>query len=339
MKSIVGRVRWIMLGAATLLLLWLMYFGGPKAHAATSALTGTITDSQGNPVYGTLTMQLPVAAQDTATNTAIAPIVQRYQVVNGVIQSGPPLFDVAGLQPKNLFYIAKVYDQSGNLILNGNYVVTGATFNLGAATPTTVTTSNISYVTPVVLSNANTFTQAQAAPEFASISSPLALSGFIRMANTDAICWRNAAGSADACIGSPTNPIGAGFAYAATGTISGTNFGSNVPLNVIGNVGPVSGAIFVQVSAIQSVVGVGCSAAGNNVTPTVSYTSPHGVAQTFILGTTTITGNGVLDSGVSSFQSLPAQANTAVNVSTTSVLNSSGCSTVPQYTLYTKVIQ
>jgi hypothetical protein len=132
-------------------------------RSSTSTLSGTILDAQGNGVNGSVTFQLPVPAQDTATNTAISNTIVRYRIVNGVIQSGPPLYDVAGLQPANLYYVAKVFDSAGNLVLSGNYVVTGATFNFGAATPTSITTSNISYTNPVspaannVLTGNNTF--------------------------------------------------------------------------------------------------------------------------------------------------------------------------------------
>lgn len=144
--------------AAGLILLCLV---GSPTHASTSTLSGTIVDAQGNPINGRLTMQLPVPAQDTATNTAIANSLVTYKLVNGVIQAGPPLYDVATIQPANLYYAAKVYDSANNLVMTGNYVVTGGTFNLGAATPTTITTSNISYVTPVTTSAANVFTALQ----------------------------------------------------------------------------------------------------------------------------------------------------------------------------------
>jgi hypothetical protein len=211
----------LLTGAVVALFLWCFY-AGPRTRAATSTITGTITDSQGNPVYGTITFQLPVAAQDTATNTAIAPNVQSYPVVNGVIQAGPPLFDVAGLQPKNLFYIAKVYDQAGNVILMGNYVVTGASFNFGSATPTTVTTSNISFVTPVTLNVPNTFLALQAFPNIASSNAGIATAGWARLSNTDSIAWRNNAGTQNMF-------VAPGFVSGAdTLTVNTVNFSPNL---------------------------------------------------------------------------------------------------------------
>ena len=179
-----------------------------QVRATTTTLTGTIVDPQGNAHNGTVTMRLPVPAQDIASHTAILPINVTYKVVNGVIQSGPPLYDVAGLQPTNLYYIAKFYDNAGNLVMGANYIVTGASFNLGAATPTSVTTSNISFVTPVTTSNPNSFTAAQTFSTIISSSNVPAATGFIRSANADQWCFRNVNNNGDLCIttgGSPGN--------------------------------------------------------------------------------------------------------------------------------------
>lgn len=129
------------------------------AKTSTSALTGTITDAQGNPVNGTLIMQLPVPATDVTTGRAVANTPVSYRIVNGVILSGTtvPLYDVNNLQPQNLYYSARAYDSAGNLVLTGNYAVTGTSYNLGAAIPTSVTTSNISYVNPAVTNASNVF--------------------------------------------------------------------------------------------------------------------------------------------------------------------------------------
>jgi hypothetical protein len=62
------------------------------------------------------------------------------------------------INPANLYYQARLYDAAGNFIMGGNYVVTGASFNLGAAVPTNITTSNISFTNIVSTSVANTWT-------------------------------------------------------------------------------------------------------------------------------------------------------------------------------------
>jgi hypothetical protein len=128
-----------------------------EAKGNTTTLTGVITDAQGNPVNGTLILQLPVPAQDISTNRAISNTPVVYRLINGVVTGNTPLIDVANLQPSNLYYITKAYDTAGTPVFAGNYAITGASYNLGAATPTTITTSNISYLSPASTSGPNTF--------------------------------------------------------------------------------------------------------------------------------------------------------------------------------------
>jgi hypothetical protein len=128
------------------------------AGATTTTLTGSIKDAQGNPLNGTLIMSLPVPAIDTTTNTAVMQGPVFFRVVNGAVTGGAALYDTATMQPQGLYYRARGYDAMGNLMFYGNYVVTGASFNMGAAIPTSVTTSNISYLNPATTNGNNTFT-------------------------------------------------------------------------------------------------------------------------------------------------------------------------------------
>ena len=129
-----------------------------SACASKTTLTGTITDLQGNGLNGSLLMTLPAPASDGTV--AISPATVSFQVSNGSIVGTAQLYDVMTLQPQGMYYVAEAYDNAGNEVFYGNYVVTGASFNLGAATPTTVTTSNISYLTPTFASGNNIFTGA-----------------------------------------------------------------------------------------------------------------------------------------------------------------------------------
>lgn len=204
------------------------------ARASNTTLTGTITDAQGNPLNGTLQMRLPVPAQDTTLLTAVSNSPVTFNLVNGMIVGGAPLKDVATLQPQGLYYIARAYDYTGALQFSGNYVVTGTTFNLGAAIPTAVTTSNISYILPILPTQTNSFTAAQQFTVINSASTPSALSGFIRRASTDSDCWRNSSNSADVCIGQ-TN----------LNSLDWITVGSTLLANGVGSVisGPLNGTM------------------------------------------------------------------------------------------------
>ncbi len=195
------NLRWALFGVVLIL------FGiapllrlPPPAHATTTNLIGTIKDAQGNGVNGTLVLQLAVSAKDTTTNTFIIPRPIVYQLINGVIQGGTtvPIQDNASMSPDGDYYTAKVYDSAGALIAQANYVVpAGASFNLGAAVPTSITTSNISYVSPVLANQSNNFTVAQTFARIISGTTNPAAAGWISMANLDAINIRNFANTAD----------------------------------------------------------------------------------------------------------------------------------------------
>ena len=180
---------------AVILGLGLLTIWPRRSRGATSTLTGTYADAQGNPFNGTLVLYLPIEATDTSSGNDVAPTPVTYSIINGTLQAGPPLYDVAGLQPQGLYYIAKRYDSMGNLVASGNYVVTGSPFQISAAVPTTITTSNISYANPVTTGVNNSFTVQQLFSSIGSLTGSLSSIGFIQMASTDFLAWRNNANS------------------------------------------------------------------------------------------------------------------------------------------------
>lgn len=213
------RLRIVLPIAALILATFGWLFVRPAHALNTTTLSGTIVDAQGNGINGILTLQLPVPAQFNINNAGCgggtSQLIQNglvtYSIVNGNIQSGPPLFDVNCLQPANLFYIATAYDRAGNLIMRGNYVITGASFNIGTATPTTVTTSNISYANvggSVSTGNPNTWTAPQTFSQINSNTGSIAASGLIRLANTDVIAWRNGNNTSDSQLGLSDSAVG-----------------------------------------------------------------------------------------------------------------------------------
>lgn len=198
---------------AAILLLCGIPFIRVHAAATTSILTGTLTDSQGNPLNGYLVAQLPVPAQYTPGNIAVSPIPVRFNVVNGAIAGGAPLYDTAALQPQNLYYSINAYDNSGSYVFGGNFVVTGSTFNLGAATPTSILTNNVSYITPASLSGnnvftgQNTFTQ-QILSSVATGTAPFGISSTTQVANLNASLLQGATWAVPLAIGSTTPNLG-----------------------------------------------------------------------------------------------------------------------------------
>src|SRR5205823_992343 len=138
--------RWAMIRRLALLLALV----ATPAFGTTTQLIGTLVDATGTPVNGTACFKLPVNAIDTSTNRALSPRPFCYPVTNGTLPAFATVVPNDVIQPANTYYQAKVTDKSGGLIFMANYVIpTGAgTFNIGLAIPTTVLTTNISFVNP-----------------------------------------------------------------------------------------------------------------------------------------------------------------------------------------------
>lgn len=129
------------------------------ARSASVQLVGTVLDLSGVPLQGRACWQLPVNAIDTSTNRALSTAPVCFPVNNGVFPAFATVVPNDVMQPLNLYYTAAFYDRTGALVMYSNYVVpTGGTFNVGLALPTTITTTNISYLNPAILSGNNIFT-------------------------------------------------------------------------------------------------------------------------------------------------------------------------------------
>lgn len=146
--------------------------------------------------------------------------------------------------------------------------------------------------------------------------------------------------------GAAIGSSGAGGTMASVSSQSSaaTNFGAALSAQTIIASVPNTDTVRVTVLAVQTRVGVGCSASSNTVTPNVAWTGPGGTAQNGNLPLQGITGNGALDNG-SGLQAgsggamiIVAKAGTAVTYTTASSLGSSGCSTTPQYTIFAKAL-
>lgn len=134
-------------------------------------------------------------------------------------------------------------------------------------------------------------------------------------------------------------PIGGG-SVATNKASAATNFGTNLGSTNIVTTSPGTATYDVKIGFRQVTAGVGCSAASNTVTGVLSWTAGGQTQSTGAngvpaLGTLTISANGAVGSpgSTNAYVSQPVHAdiNTAITFTTTSVLNSTGCTTTPQY--------
>lgn len=154
-------------------LLLLILLTVAPAFGTVTQLTGTLTDSTGNPLSGTACLKLPVNAIDTSTNRALSPQQICFPLTNGVFPTFARVVPNDVIQPFNTYYQFKVTDRSGGLVFMANYVIPtgGGTFNIGTAVPTSVTTASISYPGPGLLNFPNTWTAAN------TFNAPVDMSG------------------------------------------------------------------------------------------------------------------------------------------------------------------
>lgn len=131
-------------------------------------------------------------------------------------------------------------------------------------------------------------------------------------------------------------PIGGG-SVATNSNSAATNFGANLGATNIVTTSIAASTYDIKIGFRQSLLGVGCGAGSNTVNGVLSWTSGGVVQSTGAGGVTalptlTISANGAVGTS-SAYSSVPVHAdiNTAITFTTTSVLASAGCGTVPQY--------
>ena len=130
------------------LLLFTLYLGNMIGHCTT--VTGTIKVN-GTPFTGTMVYQLNYpGSTGTYINLPVpsAPIA----VNNGTF--GTLLIDGDDIQlPRGTYYAFKFYDPFGRMVTRLNYVITGSSYDLGAAVPTPVLTNNVNFLDLLGLRN------------------------------------------------------------------------------------------------------------------------------------------------------------------------------------------
>jgi hypothetical protein len=130
-------------------------------------------------------------------------------------------------------------------------------------------------------------------------------------------------------------------------TSAATNFGANLGSQTVISSVPTTGVVHLFFGVVESTAGVSCTVATNTVGINLSFTAPGSTSETPSLSNNlSISGNGALDAGSYFANSastpgmvmLVAKSGTSVTYTTTSVLASTGCSPIPQYTVWAKAI-
>jgi hypothetical protein len=102
-----------------------------------TTLTGTLRDSGGNPITGSLWLELSQPGFFTPGGILVTPLVpSTFTLTNGVI-SGPgagpySVYGNDGITPSGTFYALTVFASSGQQVMRVNALVTGASVDLGA---------------------------------------------------------------------------------------------------------------------------------------------------------------------------------------------------------------
>jgi hypothetical protein len=124
-------------------LLGLLFFAG-SVSAAT--LTGTIRLASGSKFNGKIRMTLSHPAHDTSNDSLVVPQTVEFRVRNGALPSNAAVAGNDVLEPLYTYYWTEYFTEAGLKVMENPFYVAGGSFDLGAARPTTITTSNISFV-------------------------------------------------------------------------------------------------------------------------------------------------------------------------------------------------
>lgn len=116
------------------------------AWLGAAELIGTIRKTDGSRFSGKIRMTLSHPGRDVTNSSVLVPQAVEYRVVNGSL---PPRASVVGndaIEPGSTYYWAQYFDAYGALVMSHPFFVAGSAFDIGAARPTTITTSNISFI-------------------------------------------------------------------------------------------------------------------------------------------------------------------------------------------------
>ena len=129
-------------------LILLVTFLAMVCSAGATTLTGTIKKGDGTGLTGRIRLKLSHPARSITDSSVVVPIPVDIAVVAGAMLAPPPVYGNDDLQPSNTYYVAEYYNEFNAKVMQNAFYITGATFDLGAAIPTSITTTNISYASP-----------------------------------------------------------------------------------------------------------------------------------------------------------------------------------------------
>lgn len=109
-------------------------------------LIGTIKLPNGTKLNGRVRMTLSHPARDSATGQMVVPQTVEFRITNGAFPSNASVVGNDVMEPLYTYYWTEVFDGYGYKVNENPFYVSGATFDVGAARPTTITTSNISFI-------------------------------------------------------------------------------------------------------------------------------------------------------------------------------------------------
>src|SRR6266478_2964648 len=116
-------------------------------YAGSIPISGTIQLPNGSKLNGRIRFTLSYsAARDTSNNNITVAQQVEFNVANGNLPGTARIVPNDVLQPANTWYTAEYFNSFGTRIATNLFYVAGASFNIGQAQPTVVTSSNISFV-------------------------------------------------------------------------------------------------------------------------------------------------------------------------------------------------
>lgn len=123
------------------------------SEAVTVSVTGNIRLANGNRLTGTVRMTLSYPATDTTSGQLVSPQSITFRVNNGTVASGSVLVPNDVMAPANTFYVTQVFTSAGQMVRQNNFYVPSQGIDLGTATPTALTSSNISFLSFIGLTD------------------------------------------------------------------------------------------------------------------------------------------------------------------------------------------